>query len=215
MGYQLQHRFVPWAAEDARAGAERAAELFKDRPPRTKGGQWKCKVCYHPNRVEIDTAILSAAMALDRLGKEMVSGAYDRARIQHHRDKHLLPLLGAPIPKLGDDHLMTPISGNAPILRKLEWYRMQLLAYRQGYMEQMEDGSWRANHQILDKQVKLLVEARNCDVLMAKFREGDGARPVNGIDGAKWERIKVRLSAALEGHPEAKLAVLEALEDAE
>jgi hypothetical protein len=103
-----------------------------------------------------------------------------------------------------------PLPADASIQHKLEWYRVQFLALRADYMKLQQPDV--PTGTLL---VKLLVEARRCDELLAKLQDGDSATSVGGISAAQWERILQRLTAALDPFPEAKASVLLALEEAD
>jgi len=192
--------FNPWGEEDARAGADRAYTHFLQNPPKVWNVSTRCSMCWHEDRRFLDYLVLSCRETLEEIAAR-VSPTYALDHVIRHRG-HILKALGAALPEPKATTFDRIFPAASDIEKRLAWYRTRYFALESLYLEKDEDGNLQIKEGKDGFLIKVLTEARNCDVLAAKFNPNQGIKRAAGIDQSERKRLleaRQRRDKALKG----------------
>ena len=153
-----------------------------------------CTVCTHPEREAIDQALIDG----ESTGK--ISGRYrtiDERALRRHRSNHLPATLSKA-------HEAEEVARADNLLGRVEDLQARTLAILEAAEETGE----------LRTALGAIREARGNLELLAKLLGELDERPVNVLISPEWLELRAVIVTALEPHPEARGAVLGALEGA-
>lgn len=154
-----------------------------------------CSICIHPDRAEIDKALVSGETLRDIAGRCPVS----RSALHRHKRDHLPAHL---VKAAEEEDLAQAID----VVRQLKAINAACLEILQ---KSRADGKHSVSLRAVDrihKQIEL--QAR----LLGELQEN--GPQVNVLVAAEWTAIRVQIFQALEPYPEARVAVAEALDHA-
>jgi len=154
-----------------------------------------CSICIHPDRAEIDKALISGETLRDIAGRCPVS----RSALHRHKRDHLPAHL---VKAAEEEDLAQAID----VVRQLKAINAACLEILQ---KSRADGKHSVSLRAVDrihKQIEL--QAR----LLGELQEN--GPQVNVLVAAEWTTIRVQIFQALEPYPEARAAVAEALDHA-
>jgi hypothetical protein len=153
----------------------------------------RCTVCTHPERTDLDLALSDPSRAISQIAAKY--GVSEDA-LSRHKANHLIPEMRE---KLTED----PDLRDVDVLAEMKG----LYARMKGHLERVEEtDNWQA--------IKAFhSEARTDLELLAKLIGQLDERPVvNLLVSPEWLELRAVIVAALEPHPDARGAVLKALE---
>ncbi len=154
-----------------------------------------CTICRHPERTEIDAALV------EHRPFRTIARQFDASKdalIRHH-DNHL----PAELVKAKDTAEVAHADAILAQVQELHVRAMKVLDTVE------EDKDWRA-------AIGAIREARGCIELLGKLAGAlKDAPTINVVVTPEWRRIQATILAALEPHTEARLAVASALAEIE
>ena len=167
----------------------RAAEPHKGRP---------CTVCAHPNIKAIDRELLELGANLTEIAARYPP--LIRTSIARHRKMHIAPVLKAETVEAFE---VAEIARGASIEERVD----ALFVRADGLLQAMEDAK---DYRGATAAIR---EMRGCLELIGKLRgQIDAGVTVNVFAGPAWVAMQTRVIMALEPHPAARAAVVEALQ---
>ena len=174
----------------------------------------RCTICHHPDRAEIEKAMVQSEPVRDIAARFGTSAS----AVQRHKTSHL----AAQLAKAYESDLVTPAT---ELAREAEAHKardlghaidvaVQLRAINAACLEILQKSRTDGKHSIslgavdrIHRQLELQAK------LLGELQDGDGPQ-INVLIAPEWQEVRVVVLRALERFPEARGAVAEVLVDA-
>lgn len=159
-----------------------------------------CSICIHPQRTEIEKALVSGEPLREIAGRCPASRPVSRSALHRHKQDHLPA-------HLAKAHEEESIGKAIDVVRQLKAINSACLEVLQ---KSRADGSHSISLRAVDRihrQIELQAK------LLGELQEGGGPQ-VNVLIAPEWHEVRVTVLQALERFPEARAAVAEVLSDA-
>lgn len=157
-----------------------------------RGGGSSCTVCHHSRRDEFDRAMASGAMTQAAVAREI--GCH-RSIVHRHEKNHVLPEVRRQI-------VVDPVLSSIDVLAEIR----DLFTRMKRHLARAEaTDNWQAIR-ALHSEARMDLET--LAKLTGKLSDGP---TINVVISPQWVEIRTSIISALEDHPEARIAVAEAL----
>lgn len=159
-----------------------------------------CSVCIHPQRAEIEKALVAGEPLRDIAGRCPGSRPVSRSALHRHKQEHLPA-------HLAKAHEEESIGQAIDVLR-------QLKAINAACLEILQSSRAEKKHSISLKAVDRIERQISLQAkLLGELQDGGGPT-VNVLVAPEWRDLRVTVLQALHPYPEARTAVAKVLTDA-
>ncbi len=152
-----------------------------------------CTICNHPERASIEAAIANGT-SYRHISSQFSIGYKS---VERHKEHCIKPILQEIVTKQEEQTAFTTFS-------EMDWMREQLRAI---YTE-----NWSDTRKVPDLALKALAELRRQVELRAKLEGELDEHSITITSIPEWRELRALLLDALRTHPQARMAVIRALE---